>query len=123
MRCAFLISYATHGDMELAALRARELAPRDPVEGRLMGLLDALAAAAAKAVASRSPLGARLANAAINCAAAVDRHRGKGQQLVRVEHVTVQAGGQAIVGAVSHPGEGAWSGKRASIPCVRGSRC
>ena len=32
---------------------------------------------------------------------ALNRHRGKGQQVVRVEHVTVQAGGQAIVGAVT----------------------
>ena len=38
---------------------------------------------------------------------ALDRHRGKGQpQVVRVERVTVEAGGQAIVGAVSHPGVG-----------------
>src|SRR4051794_30059659 len=103
-RCALLISYATDGDMELAGRRARELAPRDAVEARLLGLLDVLAPAAAKAVALRSPLGPRLANAAINCAAAIDRHRSKGQQTVRVEHVTVNAGGQAIVGAVSHPG-------------------
>jgi hypothetical protein len=32
---------------------------------------------------------------------ALNRHRGKGQQVVRVEHVTIQAGGQAIVGAVT----------------------
>jgi len=32
---------------------------------------------------------------------ALSRYRGKGQQTVRVEHVTVQAGGQAIVGAVN----------------------
>ena len=38
---------------------------------------------------------------------ALNRHRGKGQQVVRVEHVTVQAGGQAIVGAVTQGGEGA----------------
>src|SRR4051812_46806336 len=32
----------------------------------------------------------------------LDRHRGKGQpQVVRVERVTVEAGGQAIVGAVT----------------------
>ena len=37
---------------------------------------------------------------------ALNRHRGKGQQVVRVEHVTVQAGGQAIVGAVTQGGEG-----------------
>ena len=37
---------------------------------------------------------------------ALNRHRGKGQQVVRVEHVTVQAGGQAIVGAVAQGGGG-----------------
>ena len=36
---------------------------------------------------------------------ALDRHRGKGQQRITVEHVNVHAGGQAIVGAVS-PGGG-----------------
>jgi hypothetical protein len=42
---------------------------------------------------------------------ALDRHRGKGQpQLVRVERVTVEAGGQAIVGAVSQRGGGSASG-------------
>jgi hypothetical protein len=35
---------------------------------------------------------------------ALNRHRGKGQQVVRVEHVTVQAGGQAIVGGVTQGG-------------------
>ncbi|HKT18361.1 MAG TPA: hypothetical protein VJR47_09985 [Stellaceae bacterium] len=37
---------------------------------------------------------------------ALDKHRGKGQQTVRVEHVTVQAGGQAIVGNVASSGGG-----------------
>ena len=38
---------------------------------------------------------------------ALDKHRGKGQpQVVRVERVNVEAGGRAIVGAVSHPGRG-----------------
>src|SRR5947208_702049 len=36
---------------------------------------------------------------------ALNRHRGKGQQKVTVEHVHVHAGGQAIVGAVN-PGGG-----------------
>jgi hypothetical protein len=36
---------------------------------------------------------------------ALDRHRGKGQQHVKVEHVHVHQGGQAIVGAVT-PGGG-----------------
>lgn len=38
---------------------------------------------------------------------ALNRHRGKGhQQRVTVEHVTVNQGGQAIVGNVTHPGGG-----------------
>ena len=37
---------------------------------------------------------------------ALNRHRGKGQQKVTVEQVTVNAGGQAIVGAVATPGGG-----------------
>src|SRR4029078_12707842 len=36
---------------------------------------------------------------------ALNRHRGKGQQKVTVEHVHVHAGGQAIVGAVDTGGD------------------
>jgi hypothetical protein len=35
---------------------------------------------------------------------ALNRHRGKGQQKVTVEHVHVHSGGQAIVGAVKTGG-------------------
>lgn len=35
---------------------------------------------------------------------ALNRHRGKGQQKVTVEHVHVHAGGQAVVGMVEPPG-------------------
>ena len=34
----------------------------------------------------------------------LDKHRGKGQQKVTVEHVNVHAGGQAVVGNVERPG-------------------
>ncbi len=37
---------------------------------------------------------------------ALNRHRGKGQQKVTVEHVHVHAGGQAVVGMVGTPGGG-----------------
>ena len=40
----------------------------------------------------------------------LNKHRGKGQQKVTVEHVNVQAGGQAIVGTV----EAGQRGKRQS---------
>ena len=51
---------------------------------------------------------------------ALGRHRGKGQQVVRVEHVTVQAGGQAIVGAVTQGGGGG-HGKSEDQPHAPGS--
>ena len=37
---------------------------------------------------------------------ALNKHRGKGQQKVTVEHVHVHAGGQAVVGTVEKPGGG-----------------
>lgn len=37
---------------------------------------------------------------------ALNRHRGKGQQKVTVEHVHVHSGGQAAVGMVETPGGG-----------------
>jgi hypothetical protein len=37
---------------------------------------------------------------------ALNRHRGKGQQKVTVEHIHVHSGGQAVVGMVGAPGEG-----------------
>ena len=37
---------------------------------------------------------------------ALNRHRGKGQQKVTVEHVQVHSGGQAVVGMVETPGAG-----------------
>jgi hypothetical protein len=46
--------------------------------------------------------------------AALDKHRGGGRQKITVEHVTVEAGGQAIVGNVNH-GSGS-KRKRAEAP-------
>jgi hypothetical protein len=59
--------------------------------------------------------GASLARGVVEMVAALDRKRGKiGNQVVRVEHVTVQAGGQAIVGNVAgaKPGGGDDSDER-----------
>ena len=39
----------------------------------------------------------------------LNRHRGQGQQTVTVEHVHVNAGGQAVVGTVEHRGGGVQS--------------
>jgi hypothetical protein len=98
-----------------AAQAMREIAPRDPLEGMLTAQLIAVHAAAMecfrRAAIPEQSFEARQANL---CQAnklvrsyaalveALDKHRGKGQpQVVRVERVTVEAGGQAIVGAVS----------------------
>ncbi len=50
---------------------------------------------------------------------ALDRHRGKGQQHVTVEHVHVNQGGQAIVGAVT-PRGGGGSRKNEEQPYAKG---
>ena len=47
----------------------------------------------------------RLSRTSASLIEALNRHRGKsGQQTVRVEHVTVADGGQAVIGAVERPG-------------------
>ena len=58
---------------------------------------------------------------------ALNRHRGKDQQKVTVEHVHIHSGGQAIVGAVA-PGEGLHQRTRnnamqSNLPMHRGRRC
>ena len=50
---------------------------------------------------------------------ALGRHRGQGRQVIRIERVTVEAGGQAIVGAVTQGGGGGVPGKGGSTPCTR----
>ena len=102
-----------------AALRALQgIAPRDPVEG-MLGVQMIAAHEAALECFRRAHLPEQTfegrqaalgqANKLVRSYAALvetlDRHRGKGQpQVVRVERVTVEAGGQAIVGAVSQGG-------------------
>jgi hypothetical protein len=53
---------------------------------------------------------------------ALNRHRGKGQQKVTVEHVHVHPGGQAIVGAVTHPVGVGWRAKARSKPMDQQTR-
>jgi hypothetical protein len=91
--------------------------PQNELEGMLIGQMIACHSAAMechrRAMLAEQTIEARQAN--LNAASrmsrtyaalleGLSRHRGKGQQVVRVEHVTVQAGGQAIVGAVTQGG-------------------
>lgn len=48
----------------------------------------------------------KLSRTCTSLMAAIDKHRGKGQQKVTVEYVHVHEGGQAIIGRVELPGGG-----------------
>jgi hypothetical protein len=59
---------------------------------------------------------------------ALNRHRGKGQQKVTVEHVHVHSGGQAVVGMVGHRGVGTPRNRgnnpmQSSLPMHLSRRC
>jgi hypothetical protein len=102
-----------------AAMTAMEaMKPRDELEGMLCAQLIAIHSAAMecyrRAMISNQTFEGRQDN--LNQASmlsrnfvammdALDRHRGKGQQRITVEHVNVHAGGQAIVGNVT-PSDG-----------------
>lgn len=61
---------------------------------------------------------AKLNRAYAGLVEALNRHRGKGQQKMTVEHVHVYEGGQAIVGQVTRP-EGGWGTNKngGTTPC------
>jgi hypothetical protein len=54
---------------------------------------------------------------------ALNRHRGKGQQKVTVEHVHVHAGGEAVVGMVESPGGRGSSEITGTTPCEANCPC
>jgi hypothetical protein len=90
-------------------------APRDEVEGMMAVQAVALHHAAMDALRRAMAPGipheiadtlrrqaAKLSRSFTDLADAIDRRRGKGaHQVVRVEHVTVEAGAQAVIGAVT----------------------
>jgi hypothetical protein len=95
------------------------IAPKDELEGMIAGQLIASHNAAMecyrRAMIGEQSFEGRRENLtqANKCSRthaalleALNRHRGKGQQKVVVEHVNVHAGGQAIVGNVSTPTPG-----------------
>src|SRR4051812_41960666 len=93
------------------------IAPKDELEGMLAGQLIAAHSAAMecyrRAMISEQPFEGwrealtqanKLSRTYATLLEALNRHRGKGQQKVTVEHVHVHEGGQAIVGAVETGG-------------------
>jgi len=106
-------------DLEWAVQQMASLRPKDAVESMLVQQMIALNCMMMKS--SRLALlegqtvagwemhvkhAARLSNAFANISAALDKHRGKGQQTIIVKHqqVNVESGGQAVIGDVHHRG-------------------
>lgn len=102
------------GKSLLAALEA--IAPRDGVEGMLAAQMIGTHETAMECLGRGMVEGQSFEGRDMNLKHAekllqiyarqvevLDKHRGKGQQKITVEHVTVEAGGQAIVGNVETP--------------------
>lgn len=97
----------------------KDLAPRDAVERMLAVQMVATHVATVRAASSlarsnqipqleaNSTNYNKLARTFTAQVEALKRHRSKGRQIVRVERVNVEPGGQAIVGDVHHGGRGA----------------
>lgn len=114
-------SDAAERDRQLSATVAAlaGIAPQDELEGMMAAQLVAAHNAAMEChrramLAEQPPEGRRenlnqatkLSRTWATLLEALNRHRGKGQQRVTVEHVHVHAGGRAVVGLVEAPGGG-----------------
>src|SRR4051794_11963332 len=109
--------------MSAAVAGLAGIAPRDELEGMLAGQLIAAHSAAMecyrRAMISEQTFEGRhesltqankLSRTYVTLLEALNRHRGKGQQKVTVEHVHVHPGGQAIVGSVEASASGSGGG-------------
>lgn len=104
------------------------IAPRDEIEGMLAAQMVATHIASIKALRrlknsdtvpqqdSNGNLAIKLMRTFTAQMEALNRYRGKGQQKMTVEHVHVHAGGQAIVGNVTHPEGGGVQKKKGEQP-------
>tara|TARA_R110002110_G_scaffold368469_1_gene578258 strand:+ start:649 stop:1140 length:492 start_codon:yes stop_codon:yes gene_type:complete len=108
-------------EFTVAALKG--IQPKDEIEGMLAAQMvathNAILECFRRAMAPEQSLqsrelnlknGAKLASIYTRQMEALNKHRGKGQQNVTVEHVHVEAGGQAIVGHVEANKKSAHSG-------------
>ena len=108
-----------HRQFKAATAALIGIGPRDELEGMLAAQMIASHSAAMECY-RRAMLGEqsfegrrenlnqanKLSRTYSTLLEALNRHRGKGQQKVTVEHVHVHQGGQAIVGHVEHQGGG-----------------
>uniref|UniRef100_C6E3Q3 Uncharacterized protein n=1 Tax=Geobacter sp. (strain M21) TaxID=443144 RepID=C6E3Q3_GEOSM len=105
----------TDTNLAVAFTQIADLAPQTPLEAMLISQMVAVNTAIGKTMyramlPEQTPYGkesnmgyaTKLQRVFLQQIEALQKLRGKGQQTVRVEHVTVNAGGQAIVGNVEH---------------------
>ena len=126
--------------LSAAAAALVGIGPRDELEGMLAGQLVAAHSAAMECyrramIPDQTFEGHReslthankLSRTYVTLLEALNRHRGKGQQKVTVEHVHVHPGGQAIVGAVEASASGSGGGggehKSEATPCTGPRPC
>lgn len=108
-----------HRQLVATAAALKGIAPRDELEGMMAAQLVAGHNAAMECYRRAMHSGqtfegrrenlnqaTKLSRTWATLLEALNRHRGKGQQKVTVEHVHVHAGGQAVVGTVEAPGGG-----------------
>jgi hypothetical protein len=124
---------------EAAIAAVEEIQPRNPIEGMLAAQMVVTHGAAMECfrrahLPEQTFEGRQVALTQANklvrsytaLVETLDKHRGKGQQVVRVEHVHVHPGGQAIVGTVGHAGRGGSGGEavgRPHAPASTGGGC
>jgi len=102
-------------NLSVALAQIVDLEPQTPLEAMLVSQMVAVNTAIGKVMYSallpdQTPYGketnmalaTKLQRTFLQQIEALQKLRGKGQQTVRVEHVTVNAGGQAVVGNVEH---------------------
>ena len=104
---------AANPNAALAAMQ--DLKPQDILEGQLMGQMVGVHNAAMRFLANaasstdQDQIGrnvewaTKMLRTYTGQVEALNRYRGKGQQMVTVKHVTVHQGGQAVVGNVNAP--------------------
>lgn len=121
--------------MEAAVIAMAGMSPKDEIEGMLAAqmvgihnaameclrraMIDGLTSAGRESSLSQANKLSRTYTAQMD---ALSRYRGKGQQKMTVEHVHVHAGGQAIVGNVTHPEGGGVATKTEEQPHAKQSQ-
>jgi len=105
---------------EVAQKMLYGISPQDPLEGmmavQMVALHNMAMDCARRASGSNQSFegrdmnmrhAARLMNAFTHAVETLDKHRGKGQTItVKHQQVTVESGGQAVIGDVNHGGKG-----------------